>query len=461
MEKIKNVSLQIKIFGIVLGSFVLTGLGTFLALEIGWGGSLADKSTMAENLHGGLSHVLIIFAGFGLIGLVVAFWLALLISKTVSDISTRLGKSSDQLQAASQTIANSAQELSAAASEQSSSLQETVSAVDQISAIVSRNTESALRSKEHSQQSRAAAEKGQKVVGGMVKAIEDMSSASSEISAQVEANTKELSEITTLIEEISRKTQVINEIVFQTKLLSFNASVEAARAGEYGKGFAVVAEEVGNLARMSGTASTEISSLLQESVKKVNETVAQTQIRVRAIVETSKKKMEVGVSTAAECHKSLEEIMKEVATVDTLVSEIAQSSEEQNFGIQEISRAMTQLGVVTQQNSKIAQDSSVAAEQLASQSGEVSEAVLDLTQVIDGARRKQSLKAVPQKNEKPQKPIPAKVLTFKPRTSEVAAKPVKPMEEKPLASKSESRTPEAKLESQVAVPSANDPRFKE
>ena len=153
--------------------------------------------------------------------------------------------------------------------------------------------------------------------------------------------------------------------------------------------------------------------------------------------------------------------MKEVATVDTLVSEIAQSSEEQNFGIQEISRAMTQLGVVTQQNSKIAQDSSVAAEQLASQSGEVSEAVLDLTQVIDGARRKQSLKAVPQKNEKPQKPIPAKVLTFKPRTSEVAAKPVKPMEEKPLASKSESRTPEAKLESQVAVPSANDPRFKE
>jgi methyl-accepting chemotaxis protein len=461
LDKVKNVSLQIKIFGIVLGSFVLTGLGTFLALQIGWGGSLVDKSPTAESLHGGLTNVLIIFTGFGIIGLVVAFWLALLISKTVSAILTRLGKSSDQLQSASRTIANSAQELSTAATEQSSSLQETVSAVDEISAIVRRNTDSAIRSKEHSQQSRAAAEKGQKVVGGMVKAIEDMSSASSEISAQVEANTKELSEITTLIEEISRKTQVINEIVFQTKLLSFNASVEAARAGEYGKGFAVVAEEVGNLARMSGEASKEISSLLQESVKKVNDTVAQTQLRVRAIVETSRKKMELGVSTAAECHTSLEEIMQEVATVDTLVSEIAQSSEEQNLGIQEISRAMTQLGVVTQQNSKIAQDSSVAAEQLAAQSGQVSEAILDLTQVINGVRREPFKNSVSQENEKSQKPKSAKVLAFKTKSSEVPIKPVRPLQEKPFLSKTEHSVVQTKSETPMTVPSANDPRFKE
>ena len=62
---------------------------------------------------------------------------------------------------------------------------------------------------------------------------------------------KEIQEIVKVIAEIGNKTKVINDIVFQTKLLSFNASVEAARAGENGKGFAVVAEEVGKL-RVAG-----------------------------------------------------------------------------------------------------------------------------------------------------------------------------------------------------------------
>jgi hypothetical protein len=78
----------------------------------------------------------------------------------------------------------------------------------------------------------------------------------------LEGNRK-ISEIVELVKEIGNKTKVINDIVFQTKLLSFNASVEAARAGEHGKGFAVVAEEVGNLASMSGQASKEISALLE------------------------------------------------------------------------------------------------------------------------------------------------------------------------------------------------------
>jgi methyl-accepting chemotaxis protein len=79
----------------------------------------------------------------------------------------------------------------------------------------------------------------------------------------------EISSIVKVIAEIGDKTKVINDIVFQTKLLSFNASVEAARAGEQGKGFAVVAEEVGNLATMSGKAAEEISSMLGDSMGKV------------------------------------------------------------------------------------------------------------------------------------------------------------------------------------------------
>jgi methyl-accepting chemotaxis protein len=76
---------------------------------------------------------------------------------------------------------------------------------------------------------------------------------------QINYSNEQMSEIVKVIQEIETKTKVINDIVFQTKLLSFNASVEAARAGEQGKGFAVVAEEVGNLAQMSGNAAKEIS----------------------------------------------------------------------------------------------------------------------------------------------------------------------------------------------------------
>ncbi len=85
------------------------------------------------------------------------------------------------------------------------------------------------------------------------------------------SNDDELRIVSDLIGQIEQKTKVIHEIVFQTKLLSFNASVEAARAGDYGRGFSIVAEEIGNLALMSGQAAKDIASLLQESSTKVKD----------------------------------------------------------------------------------------------------------------------------------------------------------------------------------------------
>ena len=70
-----------------------------------------------------------------------------------------------------------------------------------------------------------------------------------------------------IIQEIEDKTKAIDEIVFQTKLLSFNASVEAERAGEHGRGFSVVAQEVGNLAQLSGKSAAEINEILKRKYK--------------------------------------------------------------------------------------------------------------------------------------------------------------------------------------------------
>ncbi len=80
-----------------------------------------------------------------------------------------------------------------------------------------------------------------------------------------ERSSEQLKAVVDTVHRISEKTGIINDIVFQTKLLSFNASVEAARAGEHGKGFAVVAEEIGGLATTSGGAAVEITKIVEES----------------------------------------------------------------------------------------------------------------------------------------------------------------------------------------------------
>ncbi|MBF0205734.1 MAG: hypothetical protein HQK53_02485 [Oligoflexia bacterium] len=85
----------------------------------------------------------------------------------------------------------------------------------------------------------------------------------------IESANQQLNNIIEIFRGIFSKAGVINEIVFETKILSFNAAIEAARAGEEGRGFAVVAEEVGYLAKKSGEAALEITNMLEESKNKV------------------------------------------------------------------------------------------------------------------------------------------------------------------------------------------------
>jgi methyl-accepting chemotaxis protein len=117
------------------------------------------------------------------------------------------------------------------------------------------------------------------------------------------------------IQDISKKTELINDIVFQTKLLSFNASVEAARAGEQGKGFSVVAEEVGNLATMSGNAANEITSMLGASIQKVSKIVENSQNLMSSLIKKSRSKIEMGHQTSVDCSVALEEIVKNVSSL--------------------------------------------------------------------------------------------------------------------------------------------------
>lgn len=320
-----------------------------------------------------------------LIGLVLGFLVSAAIIRALmrdlNDIIGRLTISSRTLTDSASDSASAASELSEASTQQAASLQQTMASVEEISAMVTQNAESAGKVKTTVETNQRASEDGSRSVGDMLSAIGEIKETNDKILNQMESSNTEFGEIVKIISEIGEKTKVINDIVFQTKLLSFNASVEAARAGEHGKGFAVVAEEVGNLAQMSGNAAKQITEMLSESIKKVNGIVEQTTNRVDQLVEVSKDKISVGQSTAHKCKEALDKIAENARTVTSMVAEITHASKEQAQGIQEINKAISQLDQVTQQNSAVAQQSSALGENLSSEAQSLAKAVTTLVEL--------------------------------------------------------------------------------
>jgi methyl-accepting chemotaxis protein len=353
--------------------------------DMGWSLIVQEKS---EDLYAALvkeeqKFLIISFIAFLLIlGYSIIFSYG--IAKSLRHLAEQLSIGSKSLFKASSEISSSSSQLSEASTEQAAALQETVASMNEISAMVEKSSDMAKRSRETSKTAKKAADGGKHTVNEMINAIKDISQSNQQVMTQMEKSNQELVEIVKVIGEISHKTKVINDIVFQTKLLSFNASVEAARAGEHGKGFAVVAEEVGNLAQMSGNASKEISGLLEQSVKRVEDIVQNTKSNIEKLVSSAKEKIYTGNVTAQKCDGSLDNILENVSEVDGMVTEISTASEEQSKGVQEINSAMNQLDQVTQKNSTIAQETSLAGEELHKESLHLSHIVEDLLSFVDG-----------------------------------------------------------------------------
>jgi methyl-accepting chemotaxis protein len=233
-------------------------------------------------------------------------------------------QSSENVAAASEELASASQQLSSGAQQQASSLEETAASLEEITSTVKQNADNAKQANQLAGGARDAAEKGGEVVSSAVSAMNE-----------INASSKRIADIITAIDEIA----------FQTNLLALNAAVEAARAGEQGRGFAVVAAEVRNLAQRSATAAKEIKSLIQDSVRKV----------------------ENGSVLVNQSGQTLSEIVNAVKRVTDIVAEITAASQEQSAGIEQVNKAMTQMDQVTQSNSAQTEELSSTAQSLSSQ----------------------------------------------------------------------------------------------
>lgn len=315
----------------------------------------------------------------------------------IDRVIVSLRDNSQQLSAAATQIASNSSELAQASHEQAASLEQTASAMVEIKSMVERNTESAGESSEASHEGRALAQKGKERIREMQLSMREILKANENIVEGTTKSNEKFNEIVRVIDEIANKAGIINDIVFQTKLLSFNASVEAARAGEAGKGFAVVAAEVGTLAQRSGTAAKEIEELLEESKNKVQVIVKESQHEISNIVSEAKRKVDQGSEIAKDCDVALDEIVESTEIVGSKVEAIAKASAEQSRGVQEVNLALTQLDQVTQINSQSSEECASAAEQLSGQATELHSIVATLIEVVKGEKNDTVEKPVEQK----------------------------------------------------------------
>jgi methyl-accepting chemotaxis protein len=323
-----------------------------------------------------------------ILGAFLSLFLAVFLMKgsinSLSNTAENILQVSHQLGGSASEVAGSSHNLSEAATEQAASLEQTAASLEEITSMISKASESAEASTRSTAESQKKAEQGREAVDNMLSSMEEISQNNEAILNQINESNRQMTEIVKVIQDIGNRTKVINEIVFQTKLLSFNASVEAARAGDHGKGFAVVAEEVGKLAQMSGNAAKEITDMLDASILKVEGIVKDTQQKVETLIQSGKEKVESGVDVAKQCSEILNEIVQNAARVSQLSQEISQATKEQAQGVSEINKAMAQLDSVTQQNASTSQDAAASAEHLSNHSQLLKTNVSDLIGVIKG-----------------------------------------------------------------------------
>jgi methyl-accepting chemotaxis protein len=317
-------------------------------------GKLADSSTKSidatqaatlTTLAGGRQTVLTIGFGSGIIGAVMAVWIAFSLNslnRSIHRATQRIDNGSGEILTASQQLSNSSQTLAQGSSEQAASLEETSASLEEISSMTRRNADSANRAKDLTAQTVAAADNGTLEINQMKVAMDDIKASS---------------------DDISNIIKTIDQIAFQTNILALNAAVEAARAGEAGAGFAVVADEV--------------RSLAQRAAQSARETAEK--------IENSKRKSDHGVSISQKVSVSFLEIVTKAREVDSLVAEIAQASNEQSTGISQVNSSVTQIDKITQSNAAAAEESASASEELNAQATMLKSTVGDLLSVVGGS----------------------------------------------------------------------------
>ncbi len=254
---------------------------------------------------------------------------------TVSEFLSMITSSGDKLNQDTDILSSSSSKLSSSANEQAASLEETAAAVEEITSIIKSSNEKVDRMSTLANELNKSAKDGEDLASKTTQAMED-------IDKQVNS--------------INDAITVIDQIAFQTNILSLNAAVEAATAGEAGKGFAVVAQEVRNLASRSAEAAKEIKGIVENATSKANE----------------------GKLIADNMIGGYTDLNSKIGETIELITDVTSASKEQETGIVQINDVINSLDQATQVNAS-------SASQISNLANEVSSLSTDLLSIADRA----------------------------------------------------------------------------
>jgi len=264
-----------------------------------------------------------------------------IVSTPINTIVAHLTQSAKSVGEAAHQSATSSEVLADNALQQSSSLEETSASLEELSSMTKMNAENAVQADNLMVETNQVMNESNEIMDKLQSAMAKIEESNSETSAIL---------------------KTIDQIAFQTNLLALNAAVEAARAGEAGAGFAVVAEEVRSLALRTAEAARSVTKMLEQN-----------SVRVASGVEFVTQAGEAFVNSADKTGKASQ-----------LLSEISTASREQSSGIDQLTKAVHDLDVVTQQNAAGADNASIIARDMEQQFSSLSEDIATLIKLVKG-----------------------------------------------------------------------------
>ncbi|MDR7049535.1 methyl-accepting chemotaxis protein [Duganella sp. 3397] len=277
-----------------------------------------------------------------------------------NQLLAKIGRVIDTVRASTSAVGSASSQIAAGTGDlaqrtatQAAALEQTSASMHQLTSTVGQNADNARQANQLARSASRVASEGGAVVEQVVVTMGSINESSRKI-----------------VDIIS----VIDGIAFQTNILALNAAVEAARAGEQGRGFAVVASEVRNLAQRSAAAAKEIKTLIDDSVEKVGS----------------------GTRLVEQAGTTMHDVVSSIRQVTDIVGEISAATQEQNDGIAQIHKAITEMDGTTQQNSALVEETAAAAETLREQADMLEQTVAAFT-IAAGQGAKTVVKPAPVK----------------------------------------------------------------
>lgn len=254
------------------------------------------------------------------------------LSASLREVFGNINESVSQIRAGANQFAEGSTSLAKNSSIEAGTVVELSASVQTVSEKTRSNAESALKAKELSDETYVR--------------VNESNSSMSEMLVAMDAINESATEIAKFI-------KVIEDIAFQTNILSLNASVEAARAGTAGKGFAVVADEVRTLAAKCADAAKNSTRMIDHALNDVKN----------------------GSVTANKNADNLKQVVQMISEVNNLVQEVADASNHQSAALTQINEGFEQISVSVQTNSATAEESAASSEELSGQANMLEEMV--------------------------------------------------------------------------------------